>query len=465
MSTDRPAPDGRSALLTDLYQLTMAQSYFAEGIHDRRATFSLFVRNLPHGWGYLVAAGLDDVLAYLETLAFTGDDIARLDEAGLFTADFLELLAGVRFTGDVRAMPEGTLFFADEPVLEVTGPLLEAQLVETIVLNEVHFQSLIAAKAARCVDAAGGRTLVDFSLRRTHRAAAAMRVARSSYLAGFDSTSNVLAGTEYRIPTAGTMAHSYVESFSDELEAFRAYARAYPDRAILLVDTYDTVAGAHRAATVGRELAAAGHRLAGVRLDSGDLARLAPDVRAILDEAGLESAIIFATGGLDERDTAALLAVGTPIDAFGVGSRMGTAADSPYLDMAYKLVALGDRPTLKLSATKATSPGAKQVWRLTADGLYALDIVGLHGEEEPDGGEPLLVEVMARGQRCFVDSLTAARARCATQRALLPERHRTLEAERYDVEWSGPLIELREEAARDVRRRHRLDPAAPDGLA
>jgi nicotinate phosphoribosyltransferase len=463
MSTTRPAGEGRSALLTDLYELTMAQSYFAEGIHGRRATFSLFVRHLPPGWGYLVAAGLDDVLAYLETFAFTRDDIARLEATGLFTAEFLDFLAGVRFTGDVRAMPEGTLFFPDEPVLEVTGPLLEAQVVETIVLNEVHFQSLVAAKAARCVDVAGGRTLVDFSLRRTHRAAAGMRVARSSFLAGFDSTSNVLAGTEYGIPMAGTMAHSYVESFTDELEAFRAYARAYPDRAILLVDTYDTVEGARRAATVGCELAAAGHRLVGVRLDSGELEQLASEVRAVLDEAELEDAIVFATGGLDERDIGALLEAGVPIDAFGIGSRLGTAADSPYLDMAYKLVVFDGRPTLKLSATKATAPGAKQVWRLTAEGSYAMDVVGLEGEDEPEGGEPLLIEVMDRGQRSFVDSLAAARERCAAQRALLPERHRLLDAERYDVEASRALLELRDDAARDARRRHGLTPAASDG--
>jgi nicotinate phosphoribosyltransferase len=461
MTAESSAGDGRSALLTDLYQLTMAQSYFAEGIHGKRATFSLFVRTLPRSWGYLVAAGLDDVLAYLETFAFTEDEIARLKGTGLFTDAFLDHLAAVRFTGDVRAMPEGTLFFPDEPVLEVTGTLLQTQLVETMVLNEVHFQSLVAAKAARCVDVAGGRTLVDFSLRRTHRAAAGMRVARSSFLAGFDSTSNVLAGTEYGIPIAGTMAHSYVESFPDELEAFRAYAREYPDRSILLVDTYDTVEGARRAATVGRELAAAGHRLVGVRLDSGDLPRLAFAVRAVLDEAGLEDAIIFATGGLDERDVGELLAAGAPIDAFGVGSRLGTAADSPYLDMAYKLVVLDGRPTLKLSATKATSPGAKQVWRLCADGRYALDVVGLDGEDEPEGGQPLLVEVMERGRRCWIDSLATARERCAAQRALLPQQHRRLDAERYEVDASQALLELREAAALDARRRHGLGPAAP----
>ncbi len=213
-------------MLVDLYQLTMAQSYFAEGMHQRPATFSLFARRLPPGWGYLVAAGLDDVLAYLEGFAFTDDELEYLGGTGLFKADFLAFLARVRFSGGIRAMPEGTLFFPDEPVLEVAGPILEAQLAETMVLNEIHFQSLVAAKAARCMDVAAGRTLVDFSLRRTHRADAGMRVARSSFLAGFDATSNVLAGLQYGIPTAGTMAHSYIESFPDELEAFRAYCRA-----------------------------------------------------------------------------------------------------------------------------------------------------------------------------------------------------------------------------------------------
>ena len=455
----RPGPaHGRAALLVDLYQLTMAQSYFAEGMHERPATFSLFARRLPPGWGYLVAAGLDDVLAYLEGFAFTDDELEYLGGTGLFQADFLAFLARVRFSGGVRAMPEGTLFFPDEPVLEVAGPILEAQLAETMVLNEIHFQSLVAAKAARCVDVAAGRTLVDFSLRRTHRADAGMRVARSSFLAGFDATSNVLAGLEYGIPTAGTMAHSYIKSFPDELEAFRAYCRAYPDRAILLVDTYDTVEGARRAAVVGRELAESGHRLLGVRLDSGDLAQLARDVRAVLDEAGLRDAIVFASGGMDERDIEGLLAAGAPVDGFGIGSRLGTVADSPYLDMAYKLVAFDGRPTLKLSGSTAMWPGAKQVWRVAAEGAYARDVLGLAGEDGPQGGEPMLVEVMRGGKRVGLDSLGDARARCAAQRALLPERHRALDAERYDVELTAGLAELRQQAVAEALLHHGSPP-------
>ncbi|MCC6223676.1 MAG: nicotinate phosphoribosyltransferase [Thermoleophilia bacterium] len=450
----RPEPPG--ALLVDLYQLTMAQSYVAEGLHELPATFSLFARSVPPGWGYLVAAGLDDALAYLEALSFRPDELAFLEETRLFTGAFLAELERLSFTGSVRALPEGTAFFAPEPVLEVTAPMLEAQLVETVVLNTIHYQSLVAAKAARCVDAAGGRGLVDFGLRRTHGADAGLRAARASYLAGFEATSNVLAGRLYGIPTAGTMAHSYVESFPDELAAFRAYARAYPDRAILLVDTYDTVAGARRAAIVGRELAERGHRLRGVRLDSGDLGALARRVRAILDQAGLEDATVFASGGLDERDVGRLLAEGASIDAFGIGSKLGTVADCPFLDMAYKLVELGGRGVLKLSGAKATLPGAKQAWRLAAAGEVALDVLGLELEEPPEGGEPLLVAVMERGKRTWHESLERARARCAGERARLPASARALDAAPCEVELSVPLLALRDRVAADARRAHGL---------
>jgi nicotinate phosphoribosyltransferase len=465
MSSDSAAPHagGRpsSGLLIDLYQLTMAQSYFAEGMHLKPATFDLYARSLPAGWGYLVAAGLEDVLAYLEGLAFSESDLAYLEGASLFSTEFLGYLAALRFSGDVKAMPEGTVFFPHEPVLEVTAPVLEAQLVETVVLQEIHFQSLVAAKAARCVDAASGRALVDFGLRRTHRADAGMRAARSSYLAGFDSTSNVLAGRDHGIPIAGTMAHSFVQAFPDELTAFRAYARSFPDRAVLLVDTYDTIEGARRAATVARELAEDGHRLVGVRLDSGDVGALAGSVRSVLDGAGCERVTIFASGGLDERDIAALLAGGASIDGFGIGSKLGTVADSPFLDMAYKLVEFDGRPVLKLSPTKETWPGAKQVWRLTTDGAFTLDVVGLAGEDGPEGGEPLLVPVLEGGSRIWHDSLDRARARCETQRCSLPEQVRRLDAEAYDVSRSRALAELAEAAAAEARSRHGLEPHLP----
>ena len=329
-----------------------------------------------------------------------------------------------------------------------------------MLLQEIHFQSLVAAKASRCVDVADGRTLLDFGLRRAHRADAGMRLARSSFLAGFDSTSNVLAGLEYGIPIAGTMAHSYIEAFADELTAFRAYARSFPDSAVLLVDTYDTVEGARRAAVVARELAESGHRLVGVRLDSGDLGALAHGVRSVLDGAGCESVTIFASGGLDERDIAALLARGAPIDGFGIGSKLGTVADSPFLDIAYKLVDFDGRPTLKLSPTKATWPGSKQVWRLTANGRLARDVLGLAGENGPEGGEPLLVPALQRGARVWQDSLERARERCATQRSSLPERLRGLDAGAFEVERSRALSELTEATAAEARGRHGLPPAS-----
>ncbi|MCS7007263.1 MAG: nicotinate phosphoribosyltransferase, partial [Thermoleophilia bacterium] len=284
--TARAAPDRpHSALLVDLYELTMGEAYVREGLADREATFSLFFRTLPPGWGYALAAGLEDALRYLETLRFEDDEVAFLERSGRFSERFLERLKELRFSGSVRALPEGTAVFPNEPLLEVTAPLLEAQLVETMLLNEIHLQTLIASKAARSVEVAGGARLVDFSLRRTHGGEAGLKVARASYLAGFDATSNVLAGAKLGIPISGTMAHSFVEAFPDELEAFRAFARAYPDDAILLVDTYDTIEGTRTAIAVAEELAAEGHRLRGVRLDSGDLAVLSRAVRTLLDEA------------------------------------------------------------------------------------------------------------------------------------------------------------------------------------
>jgi nicotinate phosphoribosyltransferase len=453
------------ALLLDLYELTMAQSYFDRGM-AAPATFSLFARRLPPGWGYFLAAGLDDVLAYLEGLAFGPEDLAYLRTTGLFTDAFLAALGRLRFTGSVRALPEGTVCFPDEPLLEVTAPLAEAQLVETVVLNQVHLQTLVASKAARCVRAAGGRRLVDFGLRRTHGADAGMKVARCAYLAGFAATSNVAAGQRYGVPVTGTMAHSYVQAFGDELAAFRAYARRYPDACTLLIDTYDTVAGAKRAAVVGQELAAAGHRLRGVRLDSGDLLGLSVAVRAVLDRAGLRDAAVFASGGLDERSIAAAVAAGAPIDAFGVGSRLGTVADAPYLDMAYKLVAYAGRPTLKLSAGKATWPGAKQVWRLAAGGRHLLDWLGCSEEAGPASGHPLLAPVMVGGRRLVPQSpaaaLAAARERARTELARLPLAALDLEAtDTVAVRVTPALERLRGQLVAEIR----AVPAAPEPAA
>jgi nicotinate phosphoribosyltransferase len=439
-----------SGLLVDLYQLTMGESYVAEGISDRQATFSLFFRTLPPGWGYALAAGLEDALRYLEALGFADDDLAYLEGTGLFSGRFLERLGGFSFSGNVRGLPEGTPVFPAEPLLEVTAPLLEAQIAETMVLNETHLQTLIASKAARSVDVAGERTLVDFSLRRTHGGEAGLKVARASYLAGFDSTSNVLAGQRYGIPIAGTMAHSYVESFPSELEAFRAYVRSYPDSAILLVDTYDTREGTRRALTVAREVAERGHRLRGVRIDSGELASLAREVRAILDGAGFGDAIVFASGGLDEYEIADLLERGAPIGGFGVGSKMGVSADAPFLDMAYKLVELDGRPVLKLSEGKATLPGRKQVWRVRdEEGRASHDVLGLDGSDDLDG-EPLLREVMRGGRATWSEPLGASRERARCERELLPEALRRLDAEAYDVRLDPSLAVLRRRVASEA---------------
>ncbi len=386
------------ALLTDLYELTMAQSYLREGMFGQ-ATFSLFTRKLPSERGYMVAAGLEDVLRYLEMLSFSPDDLDYLRSTGLFGRDFLDYLGRFRFTGSVWAAPEGRLVFPNEPFLEVTAPILEAQIAETYIINQVHFQSLVAAKAARCLWAAQGRRLVDFGLRRTHGTDAGMKAARAAYMVGFDATSNVLAGKEYGIPVAGTMAHSYVTSFPHEVDAFRAYARTFPDTSTFLIDTYDTVAGARNAAIVAKEMEAAGHRLGAVRLDSGDLLALSRAVRQVLDQTGLSYVTIFASGGLDEFAVAELVRANGPIDAFGIGTRLGTSADAPSMDMAYKLVQYDGRPVLKLSSGKVTLAGGKQVYRgVSSSGEFLEDTIALRSESVVDAGEPLLTKVMEGGR-------------------------------------------------------------------
>jgi nicotinate phosphoribosyltransferase len=432
-------------LLVDLYELTMGESYVAEGLADHPATFQLFCRTLPEGLGYLVAAGIDDALAFLEELRFGEDDLAYLESTGLFGAQFLERLRSLRFTADVRVMREGTVFFPDEPVLEVTGPLLEAQLVETALVNLVHFQSLIATRAARCVEAAAGRRLVEFGLRRTHGLETGPLVARASYLAGFDATSDVLAGRRFGIPVAGTMAHSYIECFEDETKAFEAYTRSYPVGTTLLIDTYDTVEGARRAARVATRLAARGGRLGGVRLDSGDLLDLSRRVRAVLDEEGAPEVTIFASGNLDEHAIAALVEAGAPIDGFGVGSRLATSDGAPFFDLVYKLVEFDGRPVLKLSAEKATLPGSKQVWRRQEGNSFAGDVVALADEEPPTGAEPLLTRGFAAGRRSSEPSLEAAREHAAAQRAALSPGP-------YPVEISPGVMRLRDEALAALAR-------------
>jgi len=432
-----------AALFADLYELTMAASYFREGMTNR-ATFSMFVRTLPGARSFLVAAGLEDVLEYLRTFRFSPDAIRYLAGLGMFDPAFIDSLVGVRFTGDVRAVPEGTVLFPDEPLLEVTAPMIEAQLAETAIMNTCHLQTVLASKAARVVLAARGKPVIDFGLRRTHGIDAGLKAARASHVAGVVMTSNVLAAQHYGIAPSGTMAHSYVTAFPREIDAFRAYARAFPDRAILLIDTYDTVAGARNAAVVARELAASGHRLTGVRLDSGDILTLSREVRRVLDDAGCRDVRIFVSGGLDEDSIDRLLAAGAPIDAFGVGTRMNVSADAPYVDMAYKLVRYDGRDVSKLSPGKETWPGEKQVYRrMGSDGRFTGDILALSDEPTPaPDAEPLLTTVMSGGRIVAAPpSLDAIRQRCADQLAALPDAVRRLSsADRYPVAPSERLV-------------------------
>jgi len=389
-----------AALLTDLYELTMAAAYFEHGI-DEAATFSLFIRNYPPHRNYFVSAGLPDVLDYISTLQFTPDDLAYLESTKMFKPKFLSYLESLRFTGDVVAIPEGRLFFANEPILEVTAPMIEAQIIETFCINTINLQTLIATKASRCVQAAWPRDLVDFSFRRTQGIDAGMKVARASYIGGFIGTSNVRAGNHYGLPIFGTMAHSFINSFDEEIAAFRAFVETAPENSILLVDTYDTISGARKAAEVGKEMAARGEELKGVRLDSGDMAQLSRAVRKILEEAGLHSTQIFASGGFDEYKIKKVLDDGADIDAFGVGTKMGVSADAAYLDIVYKLVQYAGHPVLKLSSEKETLAFAKQVYRFqTGSGQMKKDVIGLRDDDLPES-EPLLQKVMEKGKIIF----------------------------------------------------------------
>lgn len=418
---------GRStALFTDLYELTMAAAYLADG-HRGTASFELWVREQGEHRNFLVVAGLESALQYLESLHFDDEALAYLRTQG-FPPAFLEFLAGLRFTGDVWAMPEGTIAFAREPLLRVTAPLIEAQLAETFLLNAIGLQTLIASQAARVTLAAAGRSWVDFGARRAHGVDAALGAARSAYLAGATGTSLVEAGREHGLPLAGTMAHSYVLSHPGEREAFLAFARTFPDDAVLLIDTFDTLRGARLAAEAARRLAEEGIRVKGVRLDSGDLAELAAGVRAILDEAGLPDVRILASGGLDEYAVARLVATGAPIDAFGVGTRLVTGGRDPGLDAIYKLVSDGRGPQMKTSPGKATLPGVKQVYRREEAGVLRSDTIAL-ADATGIGGWPLLRPVMAEGRRLDpAEPLAAARDRCRAGLASLPAPLRSLEA-------------------------------------
>lgn len=385
-------------LFADLYELTMAQTYFENEMFGP-ASFDLFVRSYPPNRGYFVCAGLEDVLEFLEGLSFGDGSRQYLRETGMFSDDFLAYLGNLRFTGNVRALPEGRVFFTNEPVLEITGPIIEAQLVETLVINRLNLQSLQATKAARCVWAGQGKVISDFGARRAPGVDGALTAARAGYIAGFHSTSNVMAAHRYGIPAAGTMAHSLITSYPSEIEAFRAYARAFPLRTILLLDTYDTIQGAHNAVQVAKEMEDDGHRLVAVRLDSGDYAQLSRQVRGILDEADLGYVQIVASGGLDEYQVGDLVNAGAPIDIFGVGTKVVNSADAPYSDMSYKLACYDYRPVMKLSPDKVSPPGAKEVYRLRdSDGLFSRDVVAVQSEDLT-GAESLLEMAMVDGRR------------------------------------------------------------------
>jgi nicotinate phosphoribosyltransferase len=416
-----------SALLTDLYQLTMAQAYFELGM-NHNAVFELFVRRLPDTRRFLLAAGLEQALEYIESSRFTAADLEFLASLGKFRPGFLDYLGGVRFTGSIHALPEGSPFFANEPIVRVAAPILEAQLLESRLLNIVHFQTTIASKAARCVSAARGKQLVDFGMRRAHEADAAVFAARAAYLAGFDATATVAAGRRFGIPLSGTMAHSFIEAHDREAQAFRDFVLSCREPTTLLIDTYDSARGLQHVIALARELAhgAGEHRIRAIRIDSGDLAAQAHMARTTLDAQDCRDIRIVLSGSLDELVIDRLVSSQVPVDAFGVGTALDVSADAPALDMAYKLQEYAGKARRKRSPGKATWPGVKQVFRERApSGEYLCDRVARH--DEPATGEPLLIEVMRNGRRSRPSpELQAVRRHCSTEMRALPPRLREL---------------------------------------
>jgi nicotinate phosphoribosyltransferase len=452
------------SMLTDLYELTMCASYFDHKKFEP-ATFDLFIRRLPPNRSYLLFAGLEQVLLFLERMRFAEEHIKFLKSLG-FKDEFLDYLRNFRFTGDVWAVPEGTVVFPNEPLIRVTAPIIEAQLIETFALNTINLQTTIATKASRVVYAAKGRTVIEFGLRREHGTDAGIKVARASYIGGCNGTSNVLAGMVYGIPVFGTMAHSFVMFFSNELESFRAFAKTFPDKSTLLIDTFDNIKGAENAIKVAKELEKQGFKLRGVRIDSGDLVEISQKVRKMLDKNGLSYVQIFASGDLDEYRIEELLNKGAKIDAFGVGTRMGTSADRPYVDIIYKLCEKSDAggnfyPIMKLSEGKATLPGRKQVFRFLDDkGNFVKDVIAL--EDEKINGEPLLVKVMEKGKIVYdLPSLEEIRKRALDNLERLPEKYKRLRgAAKYPVRLSPKLSRL----IRELREKLRETEGAVSGL-
>ena len=440
--------DDNASLLTDLYELTMAAAYHAEGLGDATATFELWVRRLPPQRRFLLAAGLEDALRYLERWRFDDASLEYLRSLERFPSSFLDHLADLSFEGEVWAVPEGTTVFDGEPLMRITAPLIQGQLQETFLLNAIGFQTMIASKAARVAIACADKGFVDFGARRSHGGDAALKGARAAYVGGATATSMVLAGREYGIPVTGTMAHSYVQAHPDEATAFEAFARIFPDDAVFLIDTYDTVRGARIAAEVAHRLADDGITVAGVRLDSGDLAALAVQVREVLDGKGLPDVQIIASGGLDEHRVAEIVATGAPIDAFGVGTSMTTSEDDPNLDIVYKLVEDERGPQMKVSTGKRTLPGIKQVFRTDSGDTIAL-------AEEDLAGDPLLERVMVDGARTAdpvpVDAIAE---RAAAAIAALPDEVRSLDP--HDrTPWHVGVSERLEALEESVAAAHR----------
>jgi nicotinate phosphoribosyltransferase len=442
------------ALRTDLYQLTMMQAYWKSG-HDPEATFDYFVRKIPSG-SYLVTAGLSYVLDYIENLRFEDDDIEYLKTQG-FNEEFLDNLRSFRFTGDIFAMPEGSIAFPLEPIIRVTAPIIEAQLIETFLLNKMNFSTLIATKASRVVYAARGRAIAEFGLRRA-QGDGHLEATRATYIGGCASTSNVIAGKKLGIPISGTMAHSFVTSFDHEIDSYRAYAEAFPKTCFLLIDTYNSIEGAKKAVIVGKELEKRGEKLMGVRLDSGDLAELSKHVRRILDDSGLGYVKIVASGDLNEWKIDELMIKGARIDLFGVGTELVTGRPTPALDGIYKLsdVVQHNRhvPKMKLSddTIKATLPGKKRVWRIVEKGKFVRDIISLD-DESIDNALPLLEKVVEKGKIiCNRPSLEEIRNNARENLSNLPDIYKKLDrAPIYPVEFSRDLVELREHIIEKIR--------------
>jgi nicotinate phosphoribosyltransferase len=446
---------GSSPLLTDLYQLNMIEAYLARG-ETRTAVFELFVRKLPRRRGFLMAAGLEQALEFLEGLRFSSDEIGWLKSTGRFNARTLAYLSDLRFTGNVHAMPEGTIFFANEPILRVTAPLPEAQLVETRLINVVHFQSLIASKAARMVLDAPGKQLVDFGLRRAHGAEAGLLAARASYIAGFTGTATVLAAKLFDIPVFGTMAHSYIQAHDSETVAFERFAHTRPEGLVFLIDTYDTEAAARKVVALAPRLKAAGISVSGVRLDSGDLIALSKSVRRILDEGGLADVTIFASGGLDEDQLMAMAKANAPIDGFGIGTSLTTSSDAPALDCAYKLQEYAGLPRRKRASGKATLPGRKQVWRRYGpDGRMAGDTLSVENDDQD--GNALIHRVMQAGKRVSpAPTLDEIRKHAARELQRLPASLRELEpSTTYPVQVGETLVDIAAEFDRRLTEEER----------